>query len=96
MPSFFVAVGCLRPLLTPEIEETLKYLFLFLGFRWSSESCSERLFSDDNVLPLDQYVLSTEAHPVPILRGLVRGNERTCWLRRLLALPGGECLGATV
>lgn len=35
------------------IAETLKYLFL--------------LFSDDSVLPLDEWVLTTEAHPLPIL-----------------------------
>jgi len=34
------------------MSETLKYLFL--------------LFSDDDVLPLDQYVFNTEAHPLPI------------------------------
>lgn len=35
------------------LAETLKYLFL--------------LFSDDSVLPLDQWVFNTEAHPLPIL-----------------------------
>ncbi|KAF9441072.1 glycoside hydrolase family 47 protein [Macrolepiota fuliginosa MF-IS2] len=35
------------------LSETLKYLYL--------------LFSDDRVLPLDGYVLNTEAHPLPIL-----------------------------
>ncbi|KAJ6568802.1 glycoside hydrolase [Mycena capillaripes] len=34
------------------MSETLKYLFL--------------LFSDDTVVPLDQYVFNTEAHPLPI------------------------------
>lgn len=34
------------------IAETLKYFFL--------------LFSDDSVLPLDQYVFTTEAHPIPL------------------------------
>lgn len=34
------------------LAETLKYLYL--------------LFSDDSVLPLDQWVLNTEAHPLPI------------------------------
>ena len=34
------------------LAETLKYLFL--------------LFSDDDVLPLDQWVFNTEAHPLPI------------------------------
>eukprot|EP01087_Luapelamoeba_hula_P012843 TRINITY_DN3627_c0_g1_i2.p1 TRINITY_DN3627_c0_g1~~TRINITY_DN3627_c0_g1_i2.p1 ORF type:complete len:576 (-),score=76.37 TRINITY_DN3627_c0_g1_i2:85-1812(-) len=33
--------------------ETLKYLFL--------------LFSDDSVIPLDQWVFNTEAHPLPIM-----------------------------
>ena len=34
--------------------ETLKFLYL--------------LFSDDTVLPLDEWVLNTEAHPLPILQ----------------------------
>ncbi|KAF4517999.1 hypothetical protein B566_EDAN012757 [Ephemera danica] len=34
------------------LAETLKYLYL--------------LFSDDNVVPLDQWVFNTEAHPLPI------------------------------
>jgi endoplasmic reticulum Man9GlcNAc2 1,2-alpha-mannosidase len=34
--------------------ETLKYFFL--------------LFSDSSVIPLDDYVFNTEAHPLPILR----------------------------
>ena len=34
------------------IGETIKYLYL--------------LFSDDTVIPLDQYVFNTEAHPLPI------------------------------
>ena len=38
------------------IAETLKYLFL--------------LFSDDTVLPFDSWVLNTEAHPLPILKGV--------------------------
>jgi hypothetical protein len=36
------------------IAETLKYLFL--------------LFSDDDILPLDEVVLNTEAHPFPVSR----------------------------
>jgi mannosyl-oligosaccharide alpha-1,2-mannosidase len=38
------------------IAETLKYLYL--------------LFSDDSVLPLDSWVLNTEAHPFPVLKGI--------------------------
>ncbi|CAE7705298.1 MNS3 [Symbiodinium sp. CCMP2456] len=38
------------------LAETLKYLFL--------------LFSPDSVLPLDRFVLSTEAHPVPMMRAM--------------------------
>jgi mannosyl-oligosaccharide alpha-1,2-mannosidase len=34
------------------LAETLKYLYL--------------LFSDDSVIPLDQWVFNTEAHPLPI------------------------------
>ncbi|KAJ7030177.1 glycoside hydrolase family 47 protein [Mycena alexandri] len=36
------------------LSETLKYLFL--------------TFTDDRVLPLDEYVLNTEAHPLPVFR----------------------------
>ena len=36
------------------LSETLKYLWL--------------LFSDDSVLPLDEWVFNTEAHPLPIAR----------------------------
>jgi len=36
------------------LAETLKYLYL--------------LFSADDVVPLDRWVLNTEAHPLPILR----------------------------
>ena len=45
------------------ITETLKYLYL--------------LFSDDSVLPLDQWVFNTEAHPLPVLKGvpLVTSNS---------------------
>lgn len=35
------------------LAETLKYLYL--------------LFSDDSLIPLDKFVLNTEAHPVPVL-----------------------------
>merc|ERR1711915_158673 len=38
------------------LAETLKYLFL--------------LFSEDDVLSLDDWVFNTEAHPLPILRGV--------------------------
>ena len=34
------------------LAETLKYLYL--------------LFSDDDLIPLDKWVLNTEAHPIPI------------------------------
>jgi len=34
------------------LAETLKYLYM--------------LFSDDAVLPLDKWVINTEAHPLPI------------------------------
>jgi hypothetical protein len=37
------------------LAETLKYLFL--------------LFSDADVLPLDEIVFNTEAHPFPIISG---------------------------
>ncbi|GAA6093291.1 mannosyl-oligosaccharide 1,2-alpha-mannosidase IA [Tachysurus ichikawai] len=36
------------------LSETLKYLYL--------------LFSDDDLLPLDDWVFNTEAHPLPIIR----------------------------
>ncbi len=38
------------------IAETLKYLYL--------------LFSEDSILPLDKWVFNTEAHPLPVLRGI--------------------------
>ncbi len=38
------------------IAETLKYLYL--------------LYTDDSVYPLDQWVLNTEAHPLPVLSGV--------------------------
>ena len=34
------------------LAETLKYLYL--------------LYTDDDVIPLDQYVFNTEAHPLPV------------------------------
>ena len=34
------------------LAETLKYLYM--------------LFDDNNLLPLDKYVINTEAHPLPI------------------------------
>ncbi|KAF5352330.1 hypothetical protein D9756_006155 [Leucocoprinus leucothites] len=40
------------------LSETLKYLYL--------------LFSDDSVIPLDRYVLNTEAHPLPIFTPAVK------------------------
>ena len=36
------------------LAETLKYLYL--------------LFSNDDLLPLDQWVLNTEAHPLPVIK----------------------------
>jgi hypothetical protein len=36
------------------VAETLKYLYL--------------LFADDSVIPLDQYVFNTEAHPLPVFQ----------------------------
>ena len=35
------------------LAETLKYLYL--------------TFTEDNIMPLDKWVLNTEAHPLPIL-----------------------------
>ncbi|TFK38755.1 glycoside hydrolase [Crucibulum laeve] len=40
------------------MSETLKYLYL--------------LFSDDTVLPLDEYVFNTEAHPLPVFTPTMR------------------------
>jgi len=40
------------------LSETLKYLFL--------------LFADDTILPLNEYVFNTEAHPLPIFTSFVR------------------------
>jgi mannosyl-oligosaccharide alpha-1,2-mannosidase len=36
------------------LSETLKYFYL--------------LFSDEIIIPLDKYVINTEAHPMPIFR----------------------------
>ena len=38
------------------LAETLKYLYL--------------LFSDDSVIPLDQWVFNTEAHPLPVMKDI--------------------------
>ena len=43
------------------LAETLKYLYL--------------LFSDDSELPLDQWVFNTEAHPLPIMKGVPFSTE---------------------
>lgn len=40
------------------MSETLKYLYL--------------LFSDSSVMPLDEYVFNTEAHPLPIFNPIIR------------------------
>lgn len=43
--------------------ETLKYLYL--------------LFADDKLLPLDEWVFNTEAHPLPVVKRSPRPlNER--------------------
>uniref|UniRef100_A0A8C4N369 alpha-1,2-Mannosidase n=1 Tax=Eptatretus burgeri TaxID=7764 RepID=A0A8C4N369_EPTBU len=44
------------------LAETLKYLYL--------------LFSDDSVLPLDQWVFSTEAHPLPVIPRTVNATKQ--------------------
>ena len=54
-----------------------------------------RLFSHDSVLPLDQFVLSTEAHPVPILgKGADKGAHTfahisipCCWCKHVQIDP---------
>ncbi|XP_030014752.1 mannosyl-oligosaccharide 1,2-alpha-mannosidase IA isoform X2 [Sphaeramia orbicularis] len=45
------------------LSETLKYLYL--------------LFSDDDLLPLEDWVFNTEAHPLPIIRTNCLQNEAT-------------------
>lgn len=47
------------------LAETLKYLYL--------------LFSDDNLIPLDEYVFNTEAHPLSI-RGKGRRADKSKWV----------------
>ena len=47
------------------LAETLKYLYL--------------LFSDDDVIPLDEYVFNTEAHPFSI-RGKGRRADKSKWV----------------
>lgn len=48
------------------LAETLKYLYL--------------LFSDEELLPLDKYVLNTEAHPFPVF-------EWTDWEKEKFGIP---------
>lgn len=43
------------------IAETLKYLYL--------------LYCDDDVIPLDEYVFNTEAHPLPVIAGVPNTNS---------------------
>ncbi|XP_067456986.1 mannosyl-oligosaccharide 1,2-alpha-mannosidase IA isoform X1 [Thunnus thynnus] len=45
------------------LSETLKYLYL--------------LFSDDDLLPLEDWVFNTEAHPLPIIRKICLQDEAT-------------------
>ena len=47
------------------LAEVLKYLFL--------------LFSPDDVLPLDKFVMNTEAHPIPKVSARQAGGESTAW-----------------
>lgn len=44
------------------LAETLKYLYL--------------LFSDDSLLPLNKYVLNTEAHPFPVFEWTEAEKEK--------------------
>jgi hypothetical protein len=44
------------------LSETLKYLWL--------------LVSDDSALPLDEWILNTEAHPLPVLGGRPQSRWR--------------------
>lgn len=44
------------------LAETLKYLYL--------------MFSPPSLLPLDQWVLNTEAHPLRIMRGSEQASKR--------------------
>jgi mannosyl-oligosaccharide alpha-1,2-mannosidase len=50
------------------LAETLKYLFL--------------IFSDDDVMPLDQWVFNTEAHPLPVRK------EATVFQRKSITSDG--------
>lgn len=45
------------------LSETLKYLYL--------------IFSDDDLLPLEDWVFNTEAHPLPVIRNNCLQNEAT-------------------
>ncbi len=53
------------------LAETLKYLYL--------------MFSDDDMMPLDQYVFNTEAHPISI-----RGHGKRSDKSKLLPIPGSK------
>jgi len=47
-------LACLTVLHSFFLAETLKYLYL--------------LYADDTLLPLDQWVFNTEAHPLPVIQ----------------------------
>ena len=53
------------------LSETMKYAWLLL--------------SDDDVLPIDQYVFNTEAHPLPVAKEKRRG-EAAAYIKRRLAV----------
>jgi len=55
------------------LAETLKYLYL--------------LFSPDDVLPLDRWVLNTEAHPLPILHSTIDTAARSDTARQSVNGP---------
>ena len=69
MRSFFLAETYVCQLLTSDLALTnrrrLKYLYL--------------LFTDEDLIPLDQWVFNTEAHPLPVF-------EWTDWEKKAYGL----------
>jgi len=60
------------------LAETLKYLYL--------------LFSPDDVVPLDRWVLNTEAHPLPILRSTIATAVHSVSVGQSLNVPAAAAV----
>ena len=60
------------------LAETLKYLYL--------------LFSPDDTVPLDRWVLNTEAHPLPIFRSAVATSVQSVSVGHSLNAPAAAAV----